>query len=365
MILKNLVEPQKYIVAEYNRLTTDMNEEEKSDRLWRMMVTNEVQTMICKKIEYRNSRRLLKKELGEDPPWYKLFDGCHRKHLTEEFLAGLCYVKIHNKKDNCDYFYWNTEEAVNAVKEYKEYNLLLSEEWRERLLDCPTSMIVLDPKMSDTEAYHRARVANQCKALSNAQIMKCMCSKNTVMANLLSSMNECDNLSVFLDDEIYRYNISLIRMFVENSFDTNFTPNIAMLQSKNAIERAEELINDDEKPHDDIFVAKVLDATRMARSIVNEILTDHKKTIRKNNTHQSAIGLIYLSLSLACANANESVLTTTKHISKESVKQMFDVYIGLDKSQKGDNHKRIYTYFTTGTFPKVADGKKSKKQKIV
>lgn len=362
LILQNLVEPGQFEVAKYNRVTSDMDYEEKSERLWRMMSTHEVQTMICKRIVYRQSRRTLKLQLGKEPTWYTLFDGCHRKDLTDEFLAGECYVKIRNPADDCHYYCWNTQEAVDAVSEYKEYHLLLSDEFRERLLKCPISMIYLDSKMSDTEAYHRARVANQCKPLSNAQIMKCMCSKNTVMATLLSDMNTDDVLSEFLDDDLYRYNVSLLRMFVENSFDVDFTPHIAMLQGRNAIERAEELLNDEEKPHDDLFANKVLDAATKARSIVNQMIAEHETPLRKtDHTQQSAAGLIYLSLTLACANANESTLSTTDYLCKDSAEYIFDLYLGLDASQKGDNHKRFYKYFTTGTFPEAP--LKTKKRK--
>jgi hypothetical protein len=363
LILQNLVEPAMFEIAKYNRTTNDMDEEEKSERLFRMMSTHETQTMICKKNMYRQRRTVVKQQLGREPAWYTLFDGCHRKVLTDEFLAGKCYVKIHNPSDSCDYFCWNTQEAVDAITNYKEYNMLISEELRERLLKCPISMIYLDSKMSETDAYHRAQIANKCQPLSNAQIMKCMCSKNTVMANLLSEMNTADHMSSLLDDDLYRYNVSLIRMFVENSFDANFTPHIAMLQGANAIERAEQLINDDEKPHDDIFVKKVLAATNKARSLVNAMIEDKEDTLKKNNSHLSAIGLIYLALVLACANANESSLSTTEYICKESASYIFDVYINLTKSEKGENHKRIYVYFTTGTFPKAPD--KSKKRKAI
>ena len=361
VILKNLVEPFQFEIAKYNRVTSDMDEEEKSERLFRMLSTHETQTMICKKNIYRQSRRVVEQQLGREPPWYTLFDGCHRKDLTDQFLAGKCYVKIHNPTDSCDYFCWNTQEAVDAITEYKEYHLVLSDELRERLLKCPISMIYLDPKMSDTDAYHRARIANKCNPLWNAQIMKCMCSKNTIMAKLLSDMNTNDRLWSFLEDDLYRYNVSLIRMFVENSFDATFAPHIAMLQSKNAIERAEELINDDEKPHDDIFVSKVLDATNKARSLVNAMIEDREDTLRKNHMQQSAIGLIYLALVLACANANESALDTTNYLCRECVSHIFDVYTNLNKSEKGDNHKRIYVYFTTGVFPEAPV--KSKKRK--
>ena len=50
MLLQNLVEPAQFEVAKYNRVTSDMDCEEKSDRLWRMMNTHETQTMICKKM---------------------------------------------------------------------------------------------------------------------------------------------------------------------------------------------------------------------------------------------------------------------------------------------------------------------------
>lgn len=352
MTLRNLMVSGSYEVAEYNRVTSDLSLEEKSERLWTMMSTQPVQNMICKENVYRSGHAQIRKE-GRVPYWYKLFDGCHRHDLTRDFLEGRCYVKIRNPNDDCDYYCWNTQEALGSVDSYHEYHLLIPEEWRRRLLDCKINMIRLDPQMSDTEAYQRARVANQCKPLSNAQIMKCMCAKKTVMAKLLGDMNlDDDELSNFLDDDIFRYNVSIIRMFVEHSFDCTFTTHIAMLQGRNALERAEILINDEEKPHDDLFVRKVLDATKKSRSIVTAMMKERVSELRKtDHTQQSAIGLIYFTLALACANANESVLTTEDYICKESAAHILDLYLGLDTSEKGENHKRFYTYFTTGTFP--------------
>jgi hypothetical protein len=137
--LQNLVEPGEFKVATYNRTTSDMNNDEKSQRLWSMMKRHETPTMISK--------------LGHEPFRYTLFDGCTRKELTEEFLRGECYVKIRNWKDDCDYYFWNTQEAVDAATEYKQYNVLISDELRERLMKCPINMIYLDPQMSDAEAF--------------------------------------------------------------------------------------------------------------------------------------------------------------------------------------------------------------------
>lgn len=362
-LLQNVVEPGQYIPAGLNRKTNDMNAEEKSDRLLRLMTRRECQTMICKKILYHKSRRVMKQS-GQDAPWYKLFDGIHRFVVTNEFLNGECYVKMRNPEDDCDYYLWNTQEAVDAITEYKEYHQVIEDEWRVRLMTCPVNMILLDPKMTDGEAYDRARIANKCKALTPAQIIKCLCAKNTGMAKLLQDMNAADDdmLALFLDDEIYRINASILRIFVEHSFDEDFTPHTKMLQGANTIQKAETLITGGEQPDDGSFATQVLGASNMARKIMNDMIAEHDPILKKTiNSQQSAVGHMYFALTLACANANAEVLVTTDYICKEAASSMLDTYLLLDGSQKIDNNKRFYTFFTTGTFPDAPDkGKKRK-----
>jgi hypothetical protein len=360
MILKNLVEEHKYVVAVYNRSTDDLSSEEKSDRLWTMMESHPVQTMMSKEIEYRTSRRILKQTLGHDPVWYKLFDGCHRFDLTREFLAGKCYVKLFNSESNKFYYCWNTQAAVDTAKEHTGYNTLLAEEWRERLLNCPITMIRLHPSRSDTDAYERARVANQCKPLTHAQMYKCMCAGNTAMACVLRDLNSVeDRLSNFLGDDLYRYHISILRMFDEHSFDTNFHTHIAMLQGSNSIQRAHTLINGEDKVHDDLFKVKTLESSQRARTIVNSVLSGHIPKLREqDHSHRSAIGLIYFALTLACANDDENTHQPNPFISSTTMEAVLTTYLSSDGSQKGDNHKRFSTFFTTGIFPDAPNKKR-------
>ena len=159
--IRCLVWPTMYEAAECNCDAKDMSAEEKSDRLSAMMLDQQVQTMICKPTQYTKAQfNHLKEELGKLPATNHLFDGGRRLSLLREFIAGKCYIKIFNVEDGCDYYLWNTQEAVDAVESAKEYNRLIEYEWRNRLMGCHVSMIVLDKKMSDTAAYERARMAN-------------------------------------------------------------------------------------------------------------------------------------------------------------------------------------------------------------
>ena len=133
----------------------DMRAEEKSNRLSAMMLDQQVQTMICKPTQCTKEE-----ELGKPPATFHLYDGRRRLSVLREFIAGKCYIKMFNVEDGCDHYLWNTQEAVDAVESAKEYNRLIEYEWRNRLMGCHVSMIVLDKKMSDTAAYERARMAN-------------------------------------------------------------------------------------------------------------------------------------------------------------------------------------------------------------
>ena len=154
-IIGNLLLPTMYEAAEFNCDAKDMSAEEKSDRLSAMMLDQQVQTMICKPTQYTKEE-----ELGKPPARNHLFDGGRRLSLLREFIAGKCYIKMFNDEDGCDYYLWNTQEAVDAVESDKEYNLLIEDEWRNRFMGCKVSMVVLDKEMSDTAAYERARMAN-------------------------------------------------------------------------------------------------------------------------------------------------------------------------------------------------------------
>ena len=158
----NLVLPTyMYEAAERTCDAKNMSAEGKSDRLSAMMLDQQVQTMICKPTQYTKAQfNHLKEELGKPIAANYLFDGGRRLSLLREFIAGKCYIKMFNDEDGCDYYLWNTQEAVDAVESAKEYNLLIEYEWRNRLMGCHVSMIVLDKKLSDTAAYERARMAN-------------------------------------------------------------------------------------------------------------------------------------------------------------------------------------------------------------
>lgn len=100
----------------------------------------------------------------------------------------------------------------------------------------------------------------------------------------------------------------------------------------------------------------------MARKIMNDMIADHDPILKKTiNSQQSAVGRIYFALTLACANATAKVLLTTDYICKEAASTLIDTYLHLDGSQKIDNNKRFYTFFTTGFFPDAPEkGKKRK-----
>ena len=265
---------------------------------------------------------------------------------------------------------WNTQEAVDAVTEYKDYNLLLEEEWRERLLTCPINMIHLDPKMSDAEAYDRALIANKCRAFSPAQVIKSMCAKKTFMCTLLDDMSSDKNdaLGLFVDDEIYRYNASILRIFAAHSSEDDFRPHAIMIQGKDAIQKANEVLDTDgagahDECYNESFAVMVRGASDMARKIMSDMIAEHDPILKKNIPSQvSAVGHMYFALTLACANANAGALATSDYICKEEASKLLDMYLKLDGSQKTDNNRRFYTFFTSGTLPDVPD--KSKKRKM-
>jgi hypothetical protein len=366
--LRNILDG--YECATWNR-DLDMSDEEKSQRLYHIIVHQPVQNMIARKnVPSRYSARIMEKELGYVPAEYVLFDGCHRFSVVKEFLEGKCYVKMFNEEDDCYYYLWGTQAAVDAVTQDKEYHCKIEKELKDRLLLCRVSMTYLDPSCTDEYAYERARMANQSKPLTHAQIMKSMSAGKSFVAKLLRDIHVNDTLTTFLGDDIYRYYFSLIRMFLHFGFQADFRNHAVMLQGSKAITKAQELLTNTESPLDTIFEDKVRRAVKRARDCMNELLdtvaiTDPKliKMTHKRNSDMAAVGLFFFALGLACANANEpSSSTTTYYISTESIKDMMIKYLAMDSFEKGDNHKRLYAYFVTGVFPELSN--KNKKQKL-
>lgn len=362
-----------YDVSEYNR-NIEMSAEEKSQRLYHMIDQQPVQNMIGRPTHYRLSARILQRQLGYIPPKVVLFDGCHRLRVIKDFMDGECYVKMYCEEDECYHYLWATQKAVDAVTENREYHHKIEDELLQRLLTCRISMTLLDRECTDQYAYERARIANKCKPLTHAQIMKYMSCYDTFVGNLLKSIHVEDSLSAFLGDDIYRYYFSLIRMFIQFGFQANFLHHAVMLQGTRAVEKAEELIKSKELPMDDMFASKVRHAILSARAYLNDLLDnviDHDpklvKLSNKRNSDTSAVGLFFFALGLASANADnasdeEEKARISNHISIDSIKQMLIKYLGMNSSEKGENHRRLYAFFVSGHFPDLTI--KNKKRKL-
>lgn len=369
--VKNIIDG--YEIARYNR-DLKMSAEEKSQRLNHIITHQPVQHMIGRKITYRVRVCVLEKQLGCTPPKYTLFDGCHRLSVIKEFIAGKCYVKLLNKEDGCHYYLWYTQDAVDAVTENKEYHCKIESELLDKLLECRVNMTMLNPDCTDEYAYERARMANQCKPLTHAQMMKCMSSSETFVAKLLQEIHMDDSLATFLGDDIYRYYFSLLRMFIQHGFQADFRQHAVMMQGTKAVEKAHEIVTSKEFALDNMFADSVKGAVKSARSHMNVLLEniDNTDSIRllklsnKRNSDTSAVGLFFFALGLACANANEASSSegTLYHISAASIKEMMVKYLSMGSSEKGDNHRRLYAYFVTGTFPE-ATTKMNKKRKLI
>ena len=188
--VKELLEKHTHMTAPYNRDVENLTMKQKSDRIFYMMTSQPVQNMIRKRIKYRTRGPAF----GPDRPEFFLFDGNHRKRLLDEFVNGQCYVKIYNDFDQCEYYAWATQEAVDTIDHlsfgyFPQYAIVLHYDFMQRLMRCPISMIELNHDMSDMDAYQRARVANECKPLFNSQLIKCMCALNTKMSDLLRDMS--------------------------------------------------------------------------------------------------------------------------------------------------------------------------------
>jgi len=328
--------------------------------------------MISKEISYgRVTRSQVTAQTGVKQPAFFLFDGCHRFDITTKFLNGEVYVKISNDDDEDDenfVYAWNTLEAVERAKrdnpKHAHKHCLILPEWTSSLMTCPVSMITLDRSFDDAYAYERAKVANLSKKLTNAQIMKALCARKTTMATLLNDISAPnDGLSSFLGDEQYRFIVSILRMFHVNGLACDYALcKIALVQGENAIKTANNLVLSQDNPLDSIFCDKTLDATTKARSIINDVLEENPKPHGSPNAVLSAIGLVFFSLSLAISNVNEG-LYSSLHITKENVAWMLTSYLALDKSEKGMNHGRMFSFFTTGKFPSLEEATASTKRR--
>lgn len=345
----------KHAIAPFNR-DVGMTYKAKSDRLYQMMTSQPVQNMIRKRIKYR-TRGIA----GQSRPEFFLFDGCHRMTLLREFFQGECYVKLFNATDNCEYYAWASQEALDKADHtslgyYPEYAVVLADEFVSRLKECPISMIELSKELTDAEAYERARVANECKPLQNAHLIKCMCGYQTPMASLLTDLSVIsDPLLRFLNDDIYTCNASILCIVDKtDTMDKDFSKTI--VKTKN-LKNIDYLIQSVSFPDD--LKAKLKTAKDETEAKLNDVIStmaNTGNTLRSNdNSHRAAIGMLYLALFFAIINYNETTGApgemTDQYIQNDKVVKMLKDYIDLPRHERGDNHKRLYVYFVTGKFP--------------
>ena len=216
-------------------------------------------------------------------------------------------------------------------------------------------MIQLHKEMSDAEAYERARVANECKPLMNSAIIKCMCGYDTGTAKLLGTLsNMTAPLSQFLGDDVYTCNASIFSIVDKSkpmTLDKDFTKMIVKTKNLSSIDS---LITNTIFPDD--VVAKLKTAKDDTETKMNTAIASMGSFLHPgNNSHHAAIALVYISLFLAIINYNETTGApgdmTDAYITDANILKMLQDYMDLPRSEKGENHKRLYCFFRTGTFP--------------
>lgn len=360
MIIKTIIEPDFLQKSTFNR-DTRMSADEKSDRLWTMMSTHPCSSMIMKPNKYDRVTRREHTRLNFTPIENTLFDGCHRLRVVQEFMEGKCYVKIHDAENRTNFRYcWASQAILDALAPslIKSRSKVLPKAWMTRLMTCPIYMIELDENISDAEAYFRAQQANKCKPMTTAAILKNLCCVQTALGKLLQTMADPSIVSPlydFMDDETYRVNASIIRVFAECGFSANYGYRAKMLKGKDGVRIAESIVNSPDRNSDIYLPTNALGAVAFSRNAMDKVITAHAqrgRPLRKTCTSTVAnVGSVYFSLTLAVANAQFGACPFD-FISDSKVLEMFDKYSSLPAVEKvGESHKRLYTYFTTGVFP--------------
>lgn len=347
-----LLDNHKHKIAPYNRNVDRLSMTQKSDRISQMMTTQSVQTMIRKRIIYRTRGPAF----GPDRPEFLLFDGNHRMSLAHEFMDGKCYVKIYNKKDARTYYAWATQEAVDNTNHQslnydKDVAVVLAHEFMSRLKECPISMIELNAKMSDNDAYTRARVANECKPLQNTQVIKCMCSLGTKMSDLLRDMSVIDGrICDFLKDDIYICTASILVLTASNSFKSDFYNHIVKVKN---INRIDEVLHSTQLDADLSFGGTILKVKKIVETKLNRALVNIQPQLKtSDNSHKSTVSLLYIAIFLAELNVDSGTINDD-FLKDDAIMEMFKKYMQLLSHDKGDNHKRLYHFFRTGVFPEL------------
>ena len=350
-----LLQDNLHAMAPFNRNIDDFSMKDKSDRLFNMMTTKSVQTMIRKEIRYRTRGGLYSKSR----PLYFLFDGNHRFALSSDFFNGLCYVIVPDE-EGIKHYCWVSQEAKEKADHDKlgydaQYADVLCPELRIRLMNCKIQMISLPPRLSDAEAYDRARIANQCKPLEIRSQIKCLCSKETKAADLLTSLSSPspspdENLLFgFLLDDIYTCNASLINLVSAHDILTDFSELIVKLKR---LDKISGLIDTYEPST--CVVRSMNKAKQDTEHKLCKALGDIHPPLKKwDNSHKSAVALMYISLFLAMLNVNCGSISD-EFVGDEHVLTMLEKFIALQSYEKGENHRRMYKFFRTGTFPALS-----------
>jgi hypothetical protein len=299
-------------------------------------------------------RIMLRKQNKEKVRGYTLYDGCRNWHSVKQFKAGVFPLRFSYKGEEA-FFWWEQTFADDATG---ERNMELPLHLKSDLLGCQVSMITLNASVSDGEAYEMARRLNQSEPLDNSQIMKTMCfghqSECHNAALLVDVTRKTDELMDVLGDKIWRYTVSIVRVF-ELGHYKDFTKHISVVSD---LKIAEQVIKRRRStPHEmRMFDTKTTRAVNMAREKINAMLRTEQITPRMTrNSFESATGLIFLALALACANVNERLcglaMTEEMHwIDDESVRYIAKKFLGLQSDERGDDHRRLYKFFMTGEW---------------
>ena len=267
-----------------------------------MMVFQQSQTMIRKEVVYPDDY-----EKVEGDAKYDLFDGCHRYALLCDFFAGRCYVEIQNPdENNLPYRAYVSQKAIDAADHTtfpKKQMIVLSENGKSNIKECPVTMIQLDVNMSNADAYDRSRIANECTKLSSAQLFKHLACRDTKLAKFygaISTETQDSDFNQLMGDSIFKYNAAILFHIDLHGFAGDFSKNLAVITKPESLERIL-LAEEQQRPEGQIDALHAhIDELRYvivtAKSKINVLIAERKENKCQEDAY--AMGLQYIALSM-------------------------------------------------------------------
>lgn len=360
--LSELADKTTYGHARLNRYHYNLTPIEKSNRLFTMATRKPVMPMIRKALVPRMKKDWLSKRKYEwvpcdptpDHPEFYIFDGNHRTNLYREFINGECYVSVKDPDDNCVYYMFVNQDACDAaVAErgfHADYTCPISDFMRKNLNNCQVSFIDIDSKISDADAYERARIANTCQPLQFSHAVKCLCANEaSAFAQLLKEVSDAGDDTLerrsvhrMLRDDLFTCNISVLKLVLTHGFEIDYYPFVVKTKS---MSKLLDHVDDNISVHNRRII---VNAKKRTMDTLSDIL-DEKK-LRETNSNKATVGYFYMALFLAQLNISHG-FSPKNWATYSHVKDTLEMYLKLKSSERGDNHKRLYRCFTAGIFP--------------